>query len=83
MITTLVQDENDNVYKIDLTNLEGEVWESIPIVKIENGSEFILGKSTIGNLTSSLNYEILTKFDVVIRMISDDEWKVKFTTIYK
>jgi hypothetical protein len=81
MLTDLVQDENDDVYKIDLTNSEGEVWSSIPVVKIENDSEFILDKGTIGDLTSSLNFEILTKFDVVIRMISDDEWKVKFTTI--
>lgn len=83
MLTTLVLDENDDVYKIDLTNPEGEVWSIIPVVKIENGSEFILDKATIGNLTSSLSFEVLTKFDVVIRMISDDEWKVKFTAIYK
>ena len=73
---------------------QGEIWlansEQItndyipagtPVIKIQQGEEYLFDRETIGNMVNSFTPDLLNTFNISIEKVKEDRWAVKFGSL--
>lgn len=73
---------------------QGEIWlansEQInndyipagtPVIKIQEGGEYLFDRKTIENMISSFTPDLLNTFKISIEKVKEDRWVVKFGSL--
>jgi hypothetical protein len=74
-----VEDKQNGIWLVKSEQIINDyVSAGTPVIKIQQGDEYLFDRETIENMVNSLTSDLLDKFDVSIKKVKEGYWKVKF-----